>query len=144
MEIVEITVIYDDACEVCRRCRVWLERSAQLVPISFVAAGDRAAVAALGLDPSLVPVGDELVVVGHGGPDDVRPIWVGPDAFITCLWALAEHRRLAGRLQAAAMRPVAKAAFHALSSGRGQINRVLRGDPSASAVCTSDACQPAR
>ena len=95
------------------------------MPIGFVASSNKDAVHRLGLDPAIVPVGDELVVVGHTSAGEPELVWVGPDAFITCLWALAEHRELAARLQRPAMRPVAKRAFHALSLGRGSISSAI-------------------
>lgn len=140
-----LTVIYDDRCQLCQRCRAWLAGSAQLVPIGFVAASDRSGVHRLGLDPAVLPVGDDLIVVGHTTPDEPEPVWVGPDAFITCLWALTEHRSLAARLQKPTMRPLAKRAFHALSLSRGSISSVLaaagRGieDPIES-LCADDGC----
>lgn len=112
-----LAVIYDDRCELCRRCRAWLESQEALVPLEFRAASDPA-LAEWSRD--WLPVGDELVVVGDDGS-----IWVGPDAFITCLWALRKHRALAGRLQRPGLRGVAKQAFHALSLGRGTVSSVL-------------------
>lgn len=122
-----LTVVYDDRCQLCQRCRGWLQNAAQLVPLAFVAASDGPGIHQLGLDAAALPVGDELIVVGHTAPGQAQLIWVGPDAFITCLWALAEHRQLAGRLQKPAMRPLAKRAFHALSLGRGTLSNVLAG-----------------
>ncbi len=140
-----LTVIYDDRCQLCQRCRIWLMRSAQLVPISFVAASDMDGVRRLGLDPASLPVGDDLIVVGHTAPGDPEPIWVGPDAFITCLWALTDHRVLAARLQRPAVRPLAKRAFHALSLGRGSVSKLLNVTGSAvlpTTNCASGACAP--
>jgi len=141
-----LTVVYDDRCQLCQRCRAWLTRSSQLVPISFVAASDLPGVRRLGLEPAALPVGDDLIVVGHTAPGHAEPIWIGPDAFITCLWALTEHRELSARLQRPALRPVAKRAFHALSLGRGSVSKLL--DVTGSAVlastdCTSATCAPA-
>lgn len=140
-----LSVVYDDHCHLCQRCRAWLQESAQLVPIGFVAASDAVGVRNLGIDRSLLPIGDELIVVGNTAPGQAEPIWVGPDAFITCLWALADHRQLAARLQKPTMRPVAKAAFHALSLGRGSISKVLDGasDGPAPQPCPSGECSAA-
>ena len=122
-----LTVVYDDRCQLCQRCRAWLARSSQMVPIGFVAASDLSGVRRLGLEPATLPVGDDLIVVGHTSLGAPEPIWVGPDAFITCLWALTDHRQLASRLQKPGLRPVAKRAFHALSLGRGTLSNVLAG-----------------
>lgn len=143
-EAVALTVVYDDTCPLCQRCRAWIAGSVQLVPVGFVAASDVESVSRLGLPPATVPVGDELVVVGHIGPGQPAAVWVGPDAFITCLWALRDHRTLAGRLQRPTMRPVAKAAFHALSAGRGSISKLLGGETAPDPVgCFEANCQPA-
>lgn len=135
-----LTVVYDDACQLCLRCRAWLENARQLVPIEFVPASDLAAVRQLGLDPAVLPIGDELVVVGRTSANEPELIWIGPDAFITCLWALADHRQLAGRLQRPSMRPVAKRAFQALSLGRGSISNVLATAVPIDRACESNAC----
>lgn len=117
--------------------------SAQLVPIDFVAASDLVSVRRLGVEPAVLPVGDELIVIGHTAPGGLELIWVGPDAFITCLWALADHRQLAGRLQRPAMRPLAKQAFHALSLGRGAVSSVLGGlAPATTAPACDATCRP--
>lgn len=138
-----LTVVYDDRCQLCQRCRAWLEGSAQLVPIGFVASSDRAGVQALGINPAILPVGDELIVIGHVAKGQPEPIWVGPDAFITCLWALADHRQLAARLQKPSMRPVAKTAFHALSRSRGPISGVMGGTVPTTNESTCDTtCRP--
>lgn len=113
------------------------------MPIGFVAASDEDAVHRLGLDPAIVPVGDELIVVGHTSAVEPVMVWVGPDAFITCLWALAEHRNLSARLQRPTLRPVAKGVFHALSLGRGTVSAALSGSSVPSGpICLSEACDP--
>jgi len=132
-----LTVVYDDGCELCRRCRAWLEGAEQLVTIDFAPASDADRLRELGLDPMSAPAGDELIVIGDNGA-----VWIGADAFITCLWALKRHRRLAARLQKPTYRPVAKRAFHALSAGRGTISLALsaRTEPG-QPLCTGDTCQ---
>ncbi len=80
-----LTVLYDEQCAMCRRCRLWVESQAQLVPVRFVPSSTPGIQDWSG---GHLPVGDELVVV-----DDVGHVWVGPDAFITCLWALKRYRR---------------------------------------------------
>ncbi len=133
-----LTVLYDENCELCRRCRRWLEAQDQLVPLKFVAAGSESAMvwsarwrdATGGVD---LPVGEELVVLAPRGE-----VWVGPDAFIVLLWALRQHRRLAARLSTPSLRPVARQVFHGLSAGRGAISGLLPTD--ASLADRSDVC----
>ncbi len=112
-----LTVVYDDRCEVCRRCRSWLTSQEQLVPLRFLAASDPVVAEWAG---DMVPTGDELVVV-----DPVGATWVGPDAFVVCLAALRRYAPLAQRLQKPALRPIAQRVFHAVSAGRGVANGFL-------------------
>lgn len=109
-EQAELFVVYDGRCEVCRRCRRWVEGQPSRLPVHFVDAADPIVTGWLG---DLVPVGDDLVAV-----DTFGRAWVGPDAFIVCLWALVRHRDLALWLQRPGLRTMAKHAFHAVSAGR--------------------------
>ncbi len=113
----DLTVVYDDRCPLCRRCREWVLAQPQLVSYRFVAASEPWVQRWLG---HIVPVGDDLVVVGRTGAT-----WVGPDAFIVCLWGLQRYRALAVRLQRPGLRAVAKRAFHVVSAGRGLASTVL-------------------
>ncbi len=110
-----------------------MEQQSQLVPLSFAPASDPAVRSWAG---DWIPVGDELVVVADSGA-----VWVGPDAFITCLWALSSHRKLSQRLQAPGMHAVAKQAFHALSAGRG-VASILLGAVSEVDECDAGLCTP--
>lgn len=107
----ELTVVYDDKCPLCRRCRSWVLAQSHLVNFRFVAASEPWVEQWLG---SLMPIGDDLVVIDHRGS-----AWVGPDAFIVCLWGLERYRSLAGKLQRPGARRLAKQAFHSVSAGRG-------------------------
>lgn len=64
----------------------------------------------------------EITVVGDSGQ-----VWTGTDAFIVCLWALAEHRPKANWLATAAGRPFARAAMYTASAWRQAVRS--EGDP---------------
>ena len=115
-----LTVAYDANCALCRRARRWLESQAQLVPLEFVAAGSPAATARF---PGITVLGSELVV-----GDERGQVWTGPNAFVMCLWATADHRALARRISSPALAPIAEKFFEQLSSNRGALGRVF-GDP---------------
>jgi predicted DCC family thiol-disulfide oxidoreductase YuxK len=105
-----LSVVFDPGCELCRRCRDWMLRQASYVPIRFVPSTSEEA----RRDFATVPwLGDELVVVGDRGE-----LWVGPAAFLTCLWALVEYREWSFRLSGPAFAPLAERFFLALSSRR--------------------------
>lgn len=122
-EVASLTVIYDGNCALCRRCRTWVTGQYQLVPIRFVAADEPWVRQWLG---GLVPIGDDLVVVDDGGR-----AWVGPEAFVVCLWGLDRYRSLAMRLQQMGGRLLAKHVFHSVSAGRGVASLFLRNDKGA-------------
>jgi predicted DCC family thiol-disulfide oxidoreductase YuxK len=105
-----LTVLFDPGCALCRRCRVWMEGQATYVELDFVACTGAEAQARFGDIPWL---GDELVVVGDGGE-----VWVGPAAFLTCLWALVDWREWSYRLAAPAFVPMVERFFLMVSSRR--------------------------
>ena len=107
------TVLYDARCRVCRTAKDWLSRQEQLVPLELVAAASPEARRRFpSLDHSRTL--SDLTVVA-----DTGEVWYGPAAFVTCLWALRDHRRLAERLSSRALLPLARRFFLAVSAGRG-------------------------
>lgn len=122
-----LTVYYDETCALCRRCRTWLEAQSAHVPLRFV---ETEADEAERLLPQLPWLGTELVVVS-----DTGAAWVGPAAFIVCLWATERYRPWAWRLSHPLAAPTAEGFFHLVSAQRDRIGRRL--DPPA---CTGDAC----
>jgi len=97
------------------------------VPLTFVACTGSEARARYGDIPWL---GDELIVVGDGGE-----VWVGPAAFLTCLWALVDWREWSYRLAGPAFAPLAKRFFKFLSSHRRGIARLFEHE------CTDGSCR---
>lgn len=121
-----LTVVFDPACALCQRCRDWMLRQPAYVALSFVACTEAEARARYGDIPW---VGDELVVVGDRGE-----VWVGPAAFLTCLWALVEWREWSYRLAGPAFAPLAERFFLTLSSNRRRIAALFDHG------CTDGAC----
>lgn len=122
-----LTVLFDPRCALCWRCRSWMMRQRGCVPLSFVPCTGNEARALYGDIPWL---GDELVVVGDGGE-----VWVGPAAFLTCLWALADWREWSYRLAGPAFAPLAKRFFSFVSSHRKGIARMFEHD------CADGSCR---
>jgi predicted DCC family thiol-disulfide oxidoreductase YuxK len=108
-----LLVLFDPTCALCQRCRSWMLRQDSYVPITFLACTEQEARARFGDLPWL---GDELIVVGDGGE-----VWVGPAAFLTCLWALRDWREWSYRLAGPSFAPLAERFFHLLSSRRRSI-----------------------
>ncbi|MEZ5168452.1 MAG: DCC1-like thiol-disulfide oxidoreductase family protein [Acidimicrobiales bacterium] len=125
-----LTVVYDEHCELCRRCRQWLSMQELLVPLYFLAAGSPAARERYG---DLEWHGAELMVVADDGQ-----AWVGPPAFLMCLWATRRYRRTAHRFRAPLLAPMIESFFHGLSSNRSLVSGMLR-----SHRCDGDHCQSA-
>lgn len=107
-----LTVLYDAQCSLCRFLRGWLSEQRQLVPLGFVAAGSEEARRRYpGLDHHNTL--DEITVIGDAGQ-----VYRGPAAWIVCLWALREYRRLAHRLSTPAGYLVARGAVLAAAKWR--------------------------
>lgn len=115
-----LTVVYDETCALCQRCRDWLEQQPTWVPVNFVAAGSTEARQRWGDLPWL---GADLVVVGDHGE-----AWVGPAAFLVCLWATKGYRPWAFTLSGRALAPMAERFFALVSHQRGLINGLIRRD----------------
>lgn len=116
--ISRLTVVYDETCELCRRCRHWLSVQDLLVPMEFLAAGSPAARERYeDLDWYKV----ELMVV-----DDTGRAWVGPAAFLMCMWATRRYRRMSHRFRSPTLAPMVESFFHGLSSNRSLVSGMLR------------------
>jgi predicted DCC family thiol-disulfide oxidoreductase YuxK len=125
-----LTVLYDAGCGFCVRCRRWLESQQQLVPLTFVPAGS---LEARTLFPSLygADAEEELIAV-----DDQGGVYEGTDAWLICLYALAEYREWSFRLAQPALRPLARVAFEWLSRNRRALSQQLHLAPEDQLVAT--------
>ena len=83
-DVRRLTVLFDETCAFCLRCRDWLAMQPCLVEVELMPSGSVEARERFGSVPWL---GKELVVA-----DDRGEAWVGPAAFLVCLWATARYR----------------------------------------------------
>jgi predicted DCC family thiol-disulfide oxidoreductase YuxK len=110
-----LTVLYDERCALCRRCRDWLLTQPCLLPVRLVPAGS---VVRDARHTSVEPwLGKELVVV-----DDAGRSWVGPAAFLTCLWATARYRSVSYVLSRPGLAPLAERFFLFVSKRRDRFS----------------------
>jgi predicted DCC family thiol-disulfide oxidoreductase YuxK len=126
-----LTVLYDERCTFCLRCRDWLATQPCLVPVELLAGGSLEARRRFAAVKGL---GTELIVVDGSGR-----VWVGPPAFLMVLWATARYRRWAYRLSRPGNERHAERLFHYVSRRRGAWSRWLDRHES---ECTS--CVDAR
>jgi predicted DCC family thiol-disulfide oxidoreductase YuxK len=108
-----LIVLFDPTCSLCQRCRAWMLGQESYVRLTFLPCTGEEARRRFGDIPWLA---DELVVVGDGGE-----VWVGPAAFLVCLWALTEWREWSFRLAGPAFAPLAERFFLFLSSKRRSV-----------------------
>jgi predicted DCC family thiol-disulfide oxidoreductase YuxK len=121
----QLIVLYDENCALCRRARDWLLAQPTFVQLILVPAGSAAARARYGALPWL---GQELVVIDQEGR-----AWVGPAAFLTCLWATVRYRSWAYRLSGPRLAPLAERFFMLVSKRRDRWSAWLgRDDPDCS------------
>jgi predicted DCC family thiol-disulfide oxidoreductase YuxK len=107
-----ITVLYDERCTLCLRCRDWLADQPCLLEVELLPAGSAIARERYGAVPWLE---NELVVV-----DDRGRAWIGPAAFVTCLWATARYRWLAYVLSRPGLSKHTASFFMLVSRRRGR------------------------
>jgi predicted DCC family thiol-disulfide oxidoreductase YuxK len=125
-----LVVLFDPGCALCQRSRAWMQHQESYVELRFVACSGEEARARFGDIPWL---GDELIVVA-----DTGEVWVGPAAFLTCLWALVEWREWSYRLSGPGFAPLAERFFRALSSRRKGLAAFLDHE------CADGACRVRR
>jgi predicted DCC family thiol-disulfide oxidoreductase YuxK len=117
-----LTILYDESCAFCRRCRDWLLLQPCFVEVELLPAGSGEARARFGNVPWL---GRDLVAV-----DDRGRVWAGPAAFITCLWATVRYRPWAYRLASPTLAPLAERFFMVVTKRRDRFGVWLgRDDP---------------
>jgi predicted DCC family thiol-disulfide oxidoreductase YuxK len=125
METGKLTVLYDETCALCRRARDWLLTQPCFVQVELLPSGSAVAKDRYGAVPWL---GQELVVV-----DDQGRAWVGPAAFLTCLWATVRFRPWSYRLATPHLAPLAERFFMFVTKRRDRWSAWLgRDDPSCS------------
>jgi len=122
-----LTVIYDEKCELCRRCRHWLATQPSHIDLRFLACSDPQVLELYG---DLPWFRIELMVVTDAGQ-----AWVGTEAFLMCLWATRRWRNTSFRLRGTAFAPLAERFFHAISDNRATISAML--DPH---LCSDGSC----
>ncbi len=115
--VAALTVVYDETCEFCRRCRSWLQDQPTRVPLHFLAAGSTEAQQRYG--PAEKLRGDLMVVAQDGRA------WIGSSAFVATLWATERYHRVAEQLSQPGRLPWARVAFDAVSHNRSLINALL-------------------
>jgi predicted DCC family thiol-disulfide oxidoreductase YuxK len=120
-----LTVLYDGGCALCRRCRDWLSGQATYLPLELLDAGSPAVRARYG---GIADLGAELVVLSDAGH-----VWVGPPAFVMCLWATRDWREWSYRLSGPRLAPLARRLFLGVSRHRGAFHGGAR--------CTDDSCR---
>ena len=108
-----LTILYDESCGLCRRAKDWLLTQPCRLPVELLPAGAptvRSRFAAV--EPWL---GRELVVV-----DDRGRAWVGPPAFLMCLWATARYRSVSHSFARPSRAPLAERFFRLVSDKRSR------------------------
>lgn len=121
-----LTILFDPACALCRRVRAWMLGQPAYVELEFMPATSNEAVALYGDLPWL---GEQVLVVSNDGQ-----VWVGPAAFITCLWALVAWREWSFRL-AGPLSSLAERFFLLVSKNRGTLSALLEHE------CTDGHCR---
>jgi predicted DCC family thiol-disulfide oxidoreductase YuxK len=110
----KLTILYDERCALCRRCRDWLLTQPCLVEVDLLPAGSVEAKERYGALPWL---GSELIAV-----DDWGNVWVGPAAFIGALWATAKYRAWSYRMASPTLAPMAERFFYWVSKRRDRLS----------------------
>lgn len=117
-------VLYDADSRDSVQQRDWLARQAAIVPLRFHAhCTEETSCRFPGIEPHLTR--DALTTVSDDGH-----FWTGPNALVTCLFALEAHRDLGERLAQPEVLPLARTALELLRREVFELNQLLhRSDP---------------
>lgn len=113
--MLQLFVLYDADCGLCRRLASWLAEQSALIPLTPIPAQSEQA-------SKLYPngKGKELAVVSDEGA-----VWLGDRAWIMCLYALRHYRHWARKLASPLLQPLARQAFVSLSNHRKKISEFM-------------------
>jgi predicted DCC family thiol-disulfide oxidoreductase YuxK len=123
-----LTVLFDPGCRLCLRSRAWMLGQDAYIQLRFLPCTSDEARATFGELPWL---GDELVVVSDGGD-----VWIGPAAFLTCLWALVDWREWSYRLAGPTTAVLAERFFAFVSANRRSLGALVRAPTCKDGHCT--------
>ncbi|MEM6994232.1 MAG: DUF393 domain-containing protein [Myxococcota bacterium] len=129
----ELTVFYDEQCELCRRCRDWLRRQPTYVALSFIPLQSPMAERRLPMLASYRPDEEILVVSDTGG------VYRGGDAWLMCLWATRTYREWSLRLKAPVLYPLVRKFVTLISHHRLSISSLLSRDDEADIAANIEA-----
>ena len=115
--IQRITVLYDDQCGFCCRCARWMQQQRARIWLEVMPQGPQVQARFPGLRQLQK---SELTVI-----DDRGGVYYGDNAWILCLWALADWSAWAHRLARPALRPMAREAFELVSHNRHLMGQML-------------------
>ena len=124
-EQLQLTVLYDERCPLCRRLRDWLARRPTLAPVEFVAAGSPEAHRRF---PALdhARTAQVLTVVASDGA-----VYEEERAWLVCAWTLPAWQPVAERLAGGRLRrQIAAVATRAIDSYRHRLLAVTGACPS--------------
>ena len=129
-----LTVVYDDHCELCVRCRDYLVKQPTHVELRFLASSDPEVYDRYG---DLPWYRIELMVITDGGH-----AWIGSQAFIMCLWSTIRWHKTSYRLSGRSLAPMAERFFHALSTNRSVVSGMLTPTRCSTGACVHQPAPP--
>jgi predicted DCC family thiol-disulfide oxidoreductase YuxK len=112
-------VLYDSSCELCRRCRNWLQFQKQIVALTFIEAASADAKEIFPLLDHARTLSELTVISDLGG------VYTGAKAWLMCLWALTEYRGWARTLATPELLPTARKFLTMMSENRKAISQLI-------------------
>jgi predicted DCC family thiol-disulfide oxidoreductase YuxK len=141
----ELTVFYDETCQLCRRCRDWLMAQPTFVPLTFIPLHspllEERFPGISAYDPAR-----EILVAGSDGS-----LYRGGSAWLMCLWATQTYREWSIRLAAPVLFPLVRRFCSLVSAHRLSLSTLLRKQSpedvaevlrTHQAPCTDGTCTP--
>jgi predicted DCC family thiol-disulfide oxidoreductase YuxK len=144
----QLTVFYDERCELCRRCRDWLRRQPTFVDLQFIPLQSAMLEARYPALAAYRPEEEILVIADNGG------LYRGGGAWLMCLWATQTYREWSLRLASPVLYPLIRKFVTLVSHNRLALSSLLSTkapedvaadiEAHAEVLCDDDTCAPVR
>ena len=114
-----IFVLFDASCELCYRCKGWVQSQRQIIPLTFIEACSSDA-------KKIFPCLDhgrtleELTVIADDGS-----VYHGAKGWLMCLWSLTDYRGWAHTLATPERLPIAKRFISVVSANRKTVSKMI-------------------
>lgn len=119
--MLQLTILYDPGCGLCRRVHAWLAEQPKLIELRMIPIKTEAA------RQRFPQLNHELTTKDLTVISDQGAVYFGPKAWLMVLWSLSRYREWSYRLATPELLPTTRRVVSLISEHRYQISRLAKG-----------------